>query len=397
MRRYLRLAIVLPLAMGSLSASALDLFEERLRIHGFASQAVVDTSDNQYFGDSTGTSFDFTELGLNASYRFTPRILLSSQVLVRRAGDMYDGTPSIDYALADITASSTSEARFGARLGRIKNPLGLYNETRDVPFTRPGIFLPQVIYYDKVRNLVLSSDGVMFFGETYGEAGTLSLNLGVGQPIIDDNAEWTYLGDDFEGRLEPRDPTWIANLWIASPTERLRAGLGVVASSLSYDAFESSFLESGSIGFINTILSLQYNDEQWTLSAEYSRMPLEWKEFGPVFPFSKQTTEGYYLQGAYRPRPNLELSLRYEEGFADRNDRDGSRSSALTGGLTPPFDFYSKIWTAGLRWDVKPNLMLRFEYQRHAGTFALSIRENPDPSDLVKHWDAFAASISVRF
>jgi hypothetical protein len=89
--------------------------------------------------------------------------------------------------------------------------------------------------------------------------------------------------------------------------------------------------------------------------------------------------------------------LRYEEGFADRNDRDGTRSSALTGGYTPPFDYYSRAFTLGLRWDIFPNLMLRVEYQRQHGTYALSFRENPDPNDLVENWNAFAASISVRF
>jgi hypothetical protein len=41
--------------------------------------------------------------------------------------------------------------------------------------------------------------------------------------------------------------------------------------------------------------------------------------------------------------------------------------------------------------------MFRLEFQRHDGTYALSIRENPDPGNLVREWDVFAASISVRF
>jgi hypothetical protein len=311
---------------------------------------------------------------------------------------MYDGSPSVDYALVDVTLSSHPDFRFGFRAGRIKNPLGLYNETRDVPFTRPGIFLPQVIYYDRVRNLVLSSDGFMLFGErTLADAGTLSLVAGGGRPVLDENVEWTYLGGDYAGRMEPDGPLWSASLWLTSPTERFKAGLSLASAGLSYDASEQSPLNPGSIDFIETIGSLQYNAERWTLSAEYARVPLEWKDFGPAFPFRKEAMEGYYLQGAYRLRQNLELTLRYEEGYADRKDRDGQRASALTGGDTPPFDFYSKIWTLGLRWDPAPNLMFRIEYQRHAGTFALSIRENRDSSDLVKHWDAFAASISLRF
>ena len=142
---------------------------------------------------------------------------------------------------------------------------------------------------------------------------------------------------------------------------------------------------------------MQYNAEKFTLSAEYGRLPVEWTEFGPYWPFSKQTTEGYYLQGAYRILPELEFTLRYEEGFQDRNDRSGKGLSALTGGLLPPFDFYSKIFTAGLRWHILPNLMVEVDYSRNQGTFHLSYRENQDPSQRVEDWDLFAAQISVRF
>ena len=390
-----RLPWLLGLSLLSPQTSGLEF--DRLQIHGFASQALVQTSDNQYFGDSTQTSFDFTELGLNASLRLNPRVLLASQVLVRRAGEMYDGTPTLDYAWADISLRSSPHYRLGVRAGRNKNPLGLYNETRDVPFTRPGIFLPQVIYYDKVRNLVLSSDGIMFQGEASGESGNLSLVIGGGQSVVDDNVEWTYLGDDYDGDLTADGPSWMASLWYSSPADRLKLGLSGLAARLSFDAGTNSPLDGGFIDYLYWVASFQYNAEDWTLSAEYSGIPLDWKEFGPYFPFERETIEGYYLQGAYRLRPDLELMLRYEEGFADRNDRDGRHASALTGGLTPPFDFYSKIWTAGVRWDIKPNLMLRLEYQRHQGTFALSIRENPDPKALVEDWDAIAASISIRF
>ncbi len=148
-----------------------------LQIHGFVAQAVLDTSDNRWFARYDGTSFGFTEVGLNASLRPRPWLLLAGQVLARRAGEMYNGTPAIDFALADVSLLSSPQQHAGLRLGRIKNPLGLYNETRDVAFTHPGIFLPQVVYFDKVRNLTLSTDGAMLYSETDTDLGTLSLNL----------------------------------------------------------------------------------------------------------------------------------------------------------------------------------------------------------------------------
>ena len=378
-------------------ASADSSLWDRLQIHGFASQAVVKTSHNRYFGDSPDTSFDFTELGLNASYQLDANVLFASQVLVRRAGDMYDGTPSFDYGLGDVTLVSARNRRLGVRVGRIKNPLGLYNETRDVPFTRPGIFLPQVVYFDKVRNLFLSSDGAMLYGETFAPWGNLSLTFGGGRPIVDENVEWIYLGADYDGSLDRDGIMWIGRIWYETPDKGFKAGLSGADGGLRFDPGEYSILGPGNIGFTSWIASLQYNTEDFTLSAEYTRIPSEWRKFGPIFPLQRQSLEGYYLQGQYRLRPDVELILRYEEGFSDRNDRNGKKQSEMTGGLTPPFDFYSKILTAGARWDILPNLMLRVEYQRHKGTFAASIRENPDPSRLHEDWDVFAASISVRF
>ena len=146
------------------------------QIHGFAAQAAITTTDNRWFGPSDGTSFEFTEVGINASARVLPRVLLAGQVLARRAGEMYDGTPAIDFALADISLFESAARRAGVRVGRIKNPLGIYNETRDVPFTHPGIFLPQVVYFDRVRNLVLSTDGGMLYLDTYSDFGDLSMS-----------------------------------------------------------------------------------------------------------------------------------------------------------------------------------------------------------------------------
>lgn len=370
---------------------------ERLQIHGFASQAIVKTSDNHWFGNSPNTSFDLTELGLNASFQLNPKVLFAAQVLSRRAGEMSDGQPSLDYALVDFTLTSGADRRAGLRAGRIKNSLGLYNETRDIPFTRPTIFLPQTVYYDKLRNTLLSSDGLMVYGESFQPWGNLSLTFGGGRPVIDENVEWAFLGGDFDGSLEAGGNTWVGSLWYESQDGAYKAGLSGASLSLDYDPGAYGILGPGNIDFTYWIGSLQYNAERFTLSAEYGRLPLEWRNFGPYWPFSKQTTEGYYLQGAYRILPQLELTLRYEEGFADRNDRGGKHLSALTGGVTPPFDFYSKIFTAGLRWYILPNLMVEIDYSRHRGTYDLSIRENPDPSRLVKDWDLFAAQVSVRF
>jgi len=376
---------------------AADTAWDRLQLHGFASQAGVKTSANRFFGDSQAFSTAFTEIGLNASYRFDPKLLFAGQVLVRRAGDLYDGTPSLDYALADVTLLSNAKRQLGFRIGRYKNPLGLYNETRDVPFTRPSIFLPETIYYDPARNLQLSSDGVLFYGESYADSGNLSVTFSGGRALVDDNVEWSFLGDDYPGNLKPDGVSWVGSLWYTTLEEQLKFGLSAAASPLRFNPGAESFLNAGTTDFNIWIASFQYNTDKLTISAEYGAQALAWYDFGPYFPFSSINPIGYYVQGAYRIRPGLEAMLRFEEGFNDKDDPTGRKSAELAGGARPAFDYYSRTWAAGLRWDITPSWMLRFEYQKNRGTYSLARRENTEVDALRERWDLFALQISFRF
>lgn len=119
-----------------------------LQIHGFASQAYIYTSDNDVFGNSDDNgSSGFTEIGINALLRPLPRLQFSAQGLSRRAGQGTSATPRLDFAVADYRLYSQDTNQFGIRVGRLKNPFGFYNDTRDVAFTRPSILLPQSIYF----------------------------------------------------------------------------------------------------------------------------------------------------------------------------------------------------------------------------------------------------------
>ena len=65
-------------------------------------------------------------------------------------------------------------------LGRIKNLLGCSTRPGMWP-SRAPVSLPQVVYYDKVRNLILSADGLAARMSTFSESANVSLYL-AGQP-----------------------------------------------------------------------------------------------------------------------------------------------------------------------------------------------------------------------
>ena len=123
-------------------ALAFELFEG-VQCTCFLSQGYFLTTDNNLFGSSErGGSLDFTEIGVNASWTPWPNLLLAAQVLSRRAGEAAENEPELDFALLDYAVLATASGDW-ARGWRVSVALGLYNDTRDVAFTRPSILSPQ--------------------------------------------------------------------------------------------------------------------------------------------------------------------------------------------------------------------------------------------------------------
>lgn len=398
--RLLLASLALLLAVSNAIADrTTEALIDQLQLHGFASQAAIKTTANRFYGDSQDTSLDFTEIGLTASWRLNPRLLLAGQVLSRRAGDMSDGWPKVDFALADIRLSSSDSYRLGLRIGRIKNRLGLYNETRDVPFTHPGIFLPQVVYFDKVRNLILSADGILLYADLYQPFGLFSASLATGAPVVDKNVESAFMFGDLSGDLESDNNSWLASLWYHSQDERLKLGWSGAAISLKFDPGQAGLMPigAGTVDALYWIASAQYNTERWSFTTEYMSEPIRWRDFGPIRPDRDATAEGYYGQITHRPLPKWQLMLRYEEGFADRADRDGRILEQQSFGLIPTQATSSRILSLGLRWDISRQWMLRADYQRHIGNFILSEIENPNFRRFDKHWELFAVQAAFRF
>lgn len=384
------------LVLGSQATHAVDWGAD-LQMHGFVTQGYVKTSANRFFGDSDEGSFEFTELGVNASFKATQSVLFSGQILSRNAGDMYDGSPTVDYALADWSFHNGDDKAYGLMIGRIKNPLGLYNETRDVAFTRPSIFLPQQVYFDAVRNLLLSADGAQAYLRLYAPYGNWMVNLGTGVTPVDENVEFVYLNNDFDGSLDADGVSFVARVGYETPDASWRLGLSAAKSRLVFDRASTAPISNGEVDILYWIASLQYNAERWSLTAEYMEEPVEFSGFGPFVPDRSATVQGYYLQGTYLIRPDLELVARYGEGFADKTDRSGRDLAALSGGMLAPHLFYQKDWTIGLRWDVTPDFMVRGEYQWSKGAGTLSRRENPNPLSIDKDWEMFSLLVSYRF
>ena len=375
---------------------AIDLLDGDLQVHGFFSLTLVNTSDNNFFGQSDDRiSNNFSEVGLNSSWRLTPDVQVSAQLLSHRAGGTDDGGVRLDYGLLDWTAMSSEQGRGGVRLGRVKTAYGLYNKTRDVPFTRPSIILPQSIYFDRTRNLTVSADGAEIYLERYDEAGSLSASFALGQPQTDTEAATVALvGLNPPGHLDAKLAPDFQAIYEGAGG-RYRLGFTALHLDLRYKPGYADRLGSGRFKLTPLIFSAQYNAENWSLTSEYASRRISVKDFGPYFYNGDAVGESYYLQGTYRLAPKWEALLRYDVYYADKNDRDGSDFAAATG--LPGFTRYAKDWTVGVRFDVTPQFMLRAEAHRVDGTGFLAVQDNPDPRDLRRYWDNFMLLGSFRF
>lgn len=371
---------------------------QNLQIHGFASQGWLKSTDNNnVFGKSSSDSgsFDFRELGLNASMRPRPNLQFSAQMLSRTAGEGSPGNIRLDYGFIDYAFLSEQNNTMGIRLGRMKNPLGFYNDTRDVPFTRPSILLPQSIYFDRVRKVAIAADGAHLYGEYRSDMGVLSFQGGPVRPLVRGaEAEVALLGHDMPGHLAP-DISYIGRISYELDEGRLRFAFSGTELNINYSPAAADPLSAGSIRFTPLIFSAQYNAERWSFTSEYALRHFEYKNFGRPSLDQNFWGESYYLQGVYRITPEWEAIARYDVLYTDSDDPEGKKWAASTGGAA--HRRFAKDITVGVRWNITPEFMLRAEYHRVNGTAWLSTLDNPTPGDLSQHWNLFSVLGSYRF
>ncbi|VAW84358.1 hypothetical protein MNBD_GAMMA16-1924 [hydrothermal vent metagenome] len=390
------LLLMLMLYSSLLSADVNEIWNST-KIAGFVSQGYTRTSDNNFYGNSEkkSGSVSLRELGLNVSSNLSPSIFSSAQILARNTEQNEDDGITLDYALIDYSRPISSEQTYGIRIGRIKNPTGFYNETRDVPFTRSGVLLPQSIYFDRTRDLSLSGDGFHLYGESHQTDYTAEFTIGVGKPRTDKKSITTsLLGPSAMGTLDSE----VGYLWnILIHKNAYTLAYSGAFLQLNYRDSASLNRNDGNVKFLLNVFSFQYDAEYWAVTAEYADRRFDFTNLGAFLPFQEINGESYYLQLTSIITPSLNFFLRYDVLYQNRKDRDGVKIASLTGGATPAHTQFAKDWTVGLRWDINQLWMLRLEHHWINGTAWLPRQNNPDAATTKKDWRMLAGIVSFRF
>ncbi len=401
--------LVLPLfATGSLAAELAGV-----DIHGFISQGYLKTTNNNFTADSMKGTLAFNEVGINFGGDFSGGLRVGMQLFAREFGDIGKHEIKIDWALADYQFNEL----LGVRLGKIKIPHGLYNETRDVDSLRNPILLPQSVYQEVSRDIYLSLQGFGVYGYMdFNALGGISYQAMYGDQQIDQsNKVGEHLigiySDIIANDSFDVDYKYAGSLVWEAPLSGLRLGLSMDNAKLAINSrftkdIVPPFGPPNPLALEGDLSTIKYRKLQnWIMSGEFIWNDLivmaeyirTYKDYD-IYAFNQHERidnqlTGWYVGGAYRFFDWLELGGYYSQ---TRNDEPEMKQHP------PAPDFYNELddICATMRFDFNEYLTLKFEGHSLQGAYGLSSWDNPTEvmyENFEKEWKIFAAKITAAF
>lgn len=382
-------------------ATALDLSD--IRLNGFVSQGYLKSTDNNFLADSKDGTFQFNEVGLTVNTQVSDKLRLGAQLLSRDLGEVGNSDVRLDWGFGDYHFQDY----LGVRLGKVKLPLGLYNAGRDVDFLRPMIFLPQSIYNENQRDMLVAYQGAGLYGNLATEpVGNLDYHLFYGTTNMPDDAlmmktlrgafNMVSLGQGGARVTDVEEGDSIiygGSLVYNTPLEGLRFGATYLNSKNDFmvGLADQSSAEGRAEINNNYVLSLEYIHPNFGLAAEYMEMDSSKKFLGITTP--EKTPQAWYVMMNWFATDQLTFSVLYDILYADKDDKDGKAFQAQ--GL-PDFLGWRKDLGMGVRYDVSNNWTLKAEYHLVDGMDSFSTVLN-DVGGMKEDWDYYAIKATFNF
>ncbi|NOX92696.1 MAG: hypothetical protein GXP18_09695 [Gammaproteobacteria bacterium] len=148
--------------------------------HGYLTSAVMTSSDGNYSGDvsDAGGAKD-TRMGLNISTQVDESLNFAAQL---KAKGTEDFKMELDWAFASYDVSESTTLRFG----KIKYPVGMYNEFIDVGYTYPWIRPPEGFYNQDAVGPNLTRVSYQGFGADFNTySGDTELGFSLFGGVVD--------------------------------------------------------------------------------------------------------------------------------------------------------------------------------------------------------------------
>ena len=376
-RRSVPLILV---CMYAVSLLAQDL--ENIQIHGFATQGFLFSSNNNYLSmKSNAGSLQWTDGAISVSDPVTDNLRVGIQLHMYQLGQFGGPNIQVDWASGDYKFND----RLGFRAGKIKTPLGLFNDSQDVDSLFLWILLPQSTYPVDNRGLYLSELG----GEAYGglslgkQVGSLQYSGYVGQSALDSNGGYTEqlaeAGLVFQN--PPSGRTFGGDLRWLTPWRGFMVGSSLVSQALDGTA------PAGTVHVSPCLISAHY--AQWKkgrlyFAGEYWRTPVNpVLTIGPATVLMPLDQRAWYAMASYRVSEKLQLGSYYSHYLNKAADTS-----------LPPN--YSKDFVVSGRYNFNEYFYGKVEGHFLHGT-GLGYYMSTNPSGLKPDANLLAAKIGFSF
>ncbi len=386
-------------------------------IHGFLSQGYLISSDNNYFTETTEGSFQFNEMGINFSSKLTPKLHVGIQLFAYDLGDLGNDKVTLDWVFADYHWQEW----LGIRVGKIKIPLGLYNEVRDVDLVRTFINLPQSVYQERYREAWVAMKGAGLYGNVESAMlGALGYQLQVGSMDAGkDSGSAKHLRTAM-GYYEPAedfdmDLAYAGKVSWQTPVIPCRLAASVLkygftipmALNTAYSSPISSF-DMDLDEFVSYIGSVEYIWKNLVMVCEYSEIDSDGILSGPsgITLSLKNTIQGYYGSISYRFYDWFELGTYYSVYYLNDADKDGKKNIAMFP-YKKDFQIWSKDACLTARFDINSHWVCKVEGHIMNGAADLFETDNLDEAipvvggmpnlDIEEDWFLFGMKLSYFF
>ncbi|MCV2886165.1 TonB-dependent receptor [Aestuariibacter sp. AA17] len=370
---------------------------EEVEVHGFIAQGLIQAPHSNYVDDEGDLSFDLTEAGVNASYRLTPSLRVAGQAVYLNAGNRYAEGARIDYLFADWTAINTLDTQLNVHVGRYKNYHWYYSSIQDVPHARPSIILAQSAYIDAFRDVALGSDGVGLIWQKATDNGEWEVDWSYGTANISREQMQNLLSDIAQGELN-QDFVHQFSVKYRDVMSNWQVGFSLLDSDFTYDATPDEILYSGDAVSQRIMVYGVYNWKNLEIVSELMRERAIYNGIlSPDF-FNQSVAEGGYVQAKYHFSADLSITARLDLYDRDKEDRDGTRLSQMSGGTIPSYFGYMDQAMLGVSYDFAENWRVQAEVHRVKGAGRLAPLLAPDPiANDRKYWNIFALHVMHWF
>ena len=378
---------MLGLLAPTLMAVDVDLSPE---VHSFVSFGYLQTTGNDWLGNSTAGTGEFWEAAANAQVTPLPQTRIAGQLFARDFERYDNGRVQVDWLFAEWQPKDI----IGIQVGRVKVPVGLYNEARDVDAARATVFLPSSVYTQRSRDIYNSTDGAKIFGFGHlGPCGSLEYAAFLGHTSIATNGGFAgNLTDIGLGEIQDIsvDYTYGGMLHWHTPVEGLGVRLTVfdlrglrvlgTVGNITLDGYtESYFKFIPSVIYDCSALTLVGEAAFNRTSAEINPENSSGVQVGPTRIFEDRTAGGY-LSGTWHFPHDIDTTASVERVWDDPRVLNIPNTTRFS---------------LAARWGITANWSVKAEYQHMIGVGGALSVDNPD--GLEDHWDLFALKTTFDF